>query len=628
MVGLCNWRIGLMALVVPIQSMATTLTETDFFAEVPIVLSASRLSQPLTNTPAAVTIIDQDMIRTSGFRDIPDLLRLVPGFTVAYTDLNTWGVGYHGMADAFSRRMQVLVDGRSVYLPGFGQVQWNFLPLSIEDIDHIEVVRGPNAAAYGANAFFGVINIITKDPAQVQGVHFSGQAGQQNNHGLLARYGGSNGDFRYRLSLFEDWRDRFDTHAERTDTKNLDFRGEYRLSNTDEVTVNLGISRADWRWGNQGDLFNPVRNDVNAGGEQFQVKFRRVVDARTEWSLQFYHTRDFLEDSYLVPGDFLVSFSQEHWRDDLEFQMINAINDKTRMVWGAEARWEGVDASDWFFYGMDARTGAMQRLFANIEWAPDDNWIVNGGIMAEHHYYTGLDYSPRLAVNYLISPDHAIRASIGQAYRSPTFFEVESLNPYRYLPGGNLDAERVVSRELGYVAHIRPMNLDVDARLFSDKVRKIIGDTDVDPGPQVILQSFNMSHANIRGADIQIKWRPTKDFDLIMNYARVHIDSNDNDIATSSPENNFSALATYRLAGGWEASAGLYKLGTMKWIAGGDTTKGFTRVDARLARKWRLQGHQLELSIVGQDLGNERYAEELNTNLFDRRVYVGLSFDW
>ncbi len=619
---------ALAALALPITVSAATLTETDFLVDLPVVLSASRLSQPLTHTPAAVTIIDQDMISASGFRDIPDLLRLVPGFTVAYTDINTWGVGYHGMADAFSRRMQVLVDGRSVYLPGFGQVQWNYLPLSIEDIDHIEVVRGPNAAAYGANAFFGVINIITKDPLQVQGMHASGQVGGQNNHGALVRYGGSTGDFRYRLSLFENWRDRFDTHSERTDTKNLDFRGEYNLSNTDEVTVNIGLSRAQWRWGYSDDVFNPVRDDANAGGEHFQVKFRRVTDEHTEWSLQFYHTRDFLEDSYLVPGDFLVDFGQQHWRDDLEFEMINTLNDKTRMVWGAEARWEGVDASKWFFYGMDARTGAMQRLFGNIEWMPEERWIINGGIMAERHYYTGMDFSPRLAVNYLVSPDHSFRASIGQAYRSPTFFEVEGYNPYAYAPNGDLQPEKVLSREIGYIGHVHSLNLDVDTRLFSDRVRKIIGDTDIDPGPTRVLQNFNMNFANIRGADIQLKWRPVSAFDLIMNFARVHIDSSDNDISNSSPKNNFSALAMYRLPEGWEASMGVYKTGTMKWIAGGDTTKAFTRVDARLARKWKLHGHPVELSIVGQDLANERYAEELNTNLFGRRAYVGVSFDW
>ena len=112
-------------------------TESTFFADMPVVLSVSRLSQPVADAPAAVTVITQAEIKASGFRDIPDLLRLVPGFSVADSGLNTWAVGYHGFADAFSRRYQVLVDGRSIYSSNFGEVNWNDLPLSVEDIDRI-----------------------------------------------------------------------------------------------------------------------------------------------------------------------------------------------------------------------------------------------------------------------------------------------------------------------------------------------------------------------------------------------------------------------------------------------------------------------------------------------------------
>ncbi len=112
-------------------SAVAAVSEADFLDEVPVVLSVSRLSQPVNDAPASVTVIDQEMIRASGFRDIPDLLRLVPGFSVAYTRDNTWAVGYHGMADAFSRRFQVLVDGRSIYNPHLGAVNWGDLPLAM-----------------------------------------------------------------------------------------------------------------------------------------------------------------------------------------------------------------------------------------------------------------------------------------------------------------------------------------------------------------------------------------------------------------------------------------------------------------------------------------------------------------
>jgi len=186
------------------------VTESDFLDDLPVVLSASRLSQPVSEAPVAVTVIDQEMIHASGFRDIPDLLRLVPGFSVAYTRDNTWAAGYHGLGDAFSRRFQVLVDGRSIYSPHYGAVNWTDLPLSIDDIERIEVVRGPDAAIYGANAFAAVINIITKTAAQVAGEFVSLQLGEQGMRGATVRHGGGDGALRYRLTASTQQRDRFE----------------------------------------------------------------------------------------------------------------------------------------------------------------------------------------------------------------------------------------------------------------------------------------------------------------------------------------------------------------------------------------------------------------------------------
>ena len=134
-------------------------TEQDYLQEFPIVLSASRLSQPLSETPNAVTVIDRGMIVASGARNIADVFKLVPSMYVGYENGHTPIVSYRGITDAYARRMQVLVDGRSIYLPIFGHVDWAELPLDIGDIDRIEVVRGPSAASHGSNSVQGVINI-------------------------------------------------------------------------------------------------------------------------------------------------------------------------------------------------------------------------------------------------------------------------------------------------------------------------------------------------------------------------------------------------------------------------------------------------------------------------------------
>lgn len=618
------------------------LTETDFFDDMPVVLSVSRLSQPIDEAPAAVTVIDQEMIRASGFRDIPDLFRLVPGFTVAYTRDNSWGVGYHGLADAFSRRLQVLIDGRSIYTAAFGEVPWASLPLSIEDIERIEVVRGPNSAAYGSNAFLGIINIVTKDAAQVPGSHLSLQAGQQDMAGATYRYGGGKDDLRYRLTVSDQRRDRFDAQTEKTTTRHLDLRMDYRLSVSDELTATFALSRGDWRQGQPANesLVDPLRR-IDIGTEHFQIRFRRVLDAENEWSLQYYHTRNRKEDDFVTATPFglvPVDFGHTQWRDDIEFQRITKASDRVRLVWGAEARREGVKAPG-YFYNQDADTGALYRVFGNAEWRPAPDWIVNAGALAEHHYLSGFDVSPRLAVNFLAAADHTLRASITQAYRSPTFFEEDGdqrfftvsgdLVDRVFAPSDDLLAERILSREIGYVGHIRSLNLHLDVRLFDDDISRMVGTLDIDPDPGAkLFQSINEHRADIRGAELQIRWAPRQWLDLIVGYARVNIEATDDDIAASAPENNLSALGIFKLGRGWEASVAMYKLGGMYWLGDGDVTEAYTRVDARLARRWKVQGRPVEMALVGQNLDGEPYEEFRDENLFDRRAYLSLMVDW
>src|SRR3989338_9452848 len=141
-------------------------SEQDYLQELPVVLSASRLSQPISETPNAMTVIDRDMIVASGARNIADVFKLVPSMYVGYEDGHTPIVSYRGITDGYARRMQVLVDGRSIYLPLFGQVDWAELPIDIADIERIEVVRGPSAASPRSDFAQGGVNNLTPPAAR------------------------------------------------------------------------------------------------------------------------------------------------------------------------------------------------------------------------------------------------------------------------------------------------------------------------------------------------------------------------------------------------------------------------------------------------------------------------------
>lgn len=651
--GVLGWTLLLGGGLVCANLADAAVTESDFLNELPVVLSASRLTQPVNEAPAAVTIIDRDMIRASGFRDIPDLLRLVPGFSVAYTRNNTWGVGYHGVVDAFSRRFQVLVDGRSIYSAAFGAIQWQELPLSIDDIERIEVVRGPNAATFGANAFFAVINIITQEALQVPGTFASLQYGEHGMAGLSLRHGGATGDLNYRLTLSAQNRDRFENDPsvgvplklfEQTRTYLLNGRADYRVSAGDEVSAQFGLAVGDWQAGfqdpgNPYSSLEPRQQDVSNGYAQF--KFRRVLGIDDEWSLQFYHSRhkNVAPSSLEIFGMTVIGDQDAlQTRTSLEFQANARLAPTLRMAWGAELRRETVQ-SPLYFDTRNTLQGVRGGINANLEWRIQPDLLLQGGAMLEHHYYSGFDVSPRIAMNYDFAPGHSLRLNLSQAYRTPTFLEQEGQYVYRYSNGdpfvvfattpNDLRSERIRSHEIGYVGHYRPWQLQVDAKLFYDKVDDYIGSTTV----AGVIQPQNSGRFTLRGGDLQLNWQPVQAFQLSAQYARVYIatrpeiDLVDDHVKESVPRDNSSLLARYDLGHGWTASTGVYYSGRMFWLNGGETTRAFTRVDARLSKRWKWQGNSVELALVGQNLGGRAYQEFRDENLFDRRAYLSLMFN-
>jgi iron complex outermembrane receptor protein len=647
------------------------VTESDFFGEIPVVLSVSRLSQPVSEAPAAVTVIDQGMIRASGFRDIPDLLRLVPGFSVAYTRDNTWAAGYHGLGDAYSRRFQVLVDGRSIYSPHYGAVYWADLPLAIDDIERIEVVRGPDAAVYGANAFVAVINIITKTAAQVPGEFVSMQSGEQDMHGVTVRHGGGRDALRYRLTASAQQRDRFERdvtyksawdngqYFEASKTYFVNGRMDGQLSTDSDVMAQFGLSQGNWNAGRRVDnplnpapLLEPREQDSRA--LYLQLAYHKVESARREWRVQAYYTRNRFDANAqadltpLDPGYGVVGVNQYllQTRSNVELQVNEQWLPSLRGVWGGEVRQDTVNSPENYNSNKTFK-GELARVFGNLEWRPDARVLLQGGAMLEHHFLTGADISPRAAVNFTLSPGHVIRLGMSRAFRSPTFFEELGNKTLLKVSGGvadvvtvpsdGLDPEAIVSREIGYVGYWRPLRLEVDVRLYRDHIDHFIGQIQAAPdvgsfAPKVFTFA-NIGSVDSRGGEIQLRWRPSQALDVSAHYARVFLspDTSDShfqkDIPLSAPRDSWGLLAQYRLGNGWETSVFVQRSDTQKWLTEGDITQAFTRIDARLARRWKWQGTEIEAAVVGQNLGGD-YQEFRDTNIFSRRVYGSLNFAW
>jgi len=579
------------------------------------------------------------------------------------------------MGDAYSRRLQVLVDGRSIYSPHFGAVYWSDLPLSIDDIERIEVVRGPNAAVHGANAFAAVINIITKAAAQVQGSSVSLQAGEQSMRGLTVRQGGGDASLRYRLTASAREHDRFERNV---DFKSVADNGQYfeggktyfvngrmdwQLTPDSDVMAQFGVSQGDWQAGrsliDQSDarrLLEPTEQDSRA--LYLQLAYHKVESARREWKLQAYYARNRFDADLLLDlkdtnapfGVLRLNQYLMQMRSNIALEVNEQWTPSLRGVWGGELRQETVSGPHYYNTRKTWR-GELARVFGNLEWAAHERVLLHAGAMLEHHYFTGTDISPRLAASFTLAPGHVVRTGISRAYRSPTFFEELGNQVYQLesgdvldlftVPSDGLAPERVVSREIAYVGMWRPARLEFDVRLFDDRIDDFIGyerdDYDATdgllPGRTREFKYSNIGKATSRGGEIQLRWRPVDRLDVSAHYARVFLDTNttdqgfNEDIPKSAPRNSAGLLARYRLGQGWEASVFAQRSDAIKWLTPGDDTAAFTRVDLRLARRWKWQGHDVDAALVGQNLGND-YQEFRDTNVFSRRVYGSLSLAW
>ncbi|MBU1265217.1 MAG: TonB-dependent receptor [Gammaproteobacteria bacterium] len=621
---------------------ADPLSEMDYFSEQPVVLSPSRLSQPINRAPAAVTIITREMIEASGFRQLPDLLRLVPGFQVSWVRGNIQAVTYQGLSSIYSRRLQVMVDGRSVYNPAYGQVQWRGIPLALDDIDRIEVVRGSNAANDGVNAVQASIHIFTRPASADPGWTVGAAIGSADIRDGLLRYAGANGDWQWRATLnsrSDDWlknqRDGARDHL-------FDARAEWRPNNRDEVTLQAGGVLGEWDESSVGYTFSN-RQTTDFFNGYVQARWQRTLSADSEWSLLVNHTVTRADEAFpplsVPPIGVLAPDSLNYWfsRSALEFSWQARPTEQLRTVWTAEARLDRAGSAS--LAGPDTHQGTMYRLSGSAEWNPAEQWVLHAGAMLEKHYYAGTRLSPRLAVNWLPVPGHSFRLGVSRAYRSPTFLEQESdfkftsgplLVDQRLLSPFKLEPERMDSAELGYLYHLAPLGLDLDVRLFHNRLDDVIDFTTPFPvAGELMGDGANLTYANLYrarqwGGEYQLRWQPGKATWLSLSQSWVRTRADFQDLEDSAPDLNLSLLASHDF-GPLTGSIGYYRVGKMRWV-GSRETPAYDRLDVRLSHVFKLGKTRAELAAVAQSILGD-YSEYDSNRLFEPRAYVSLKLN-
>ena len=623
------------------------LSEEEFTAELPVVLTASRLAQPIDEAPAAVTVIDRQMIDASGARNLAEVFRLVPGFLVGFESGNTPVVTYHGLANKSSPRLQVLVDGRSVYLPSFGGVAWSDLPLVLDDVERIEVIRGPNAASYGANAFLATINIITRNSAADPGGFMRASVGSNHIRDGVLRAAGGEGNLHYRLTTGYQEDNGYahvsDSRVIRQITGRIDRNGE-----RNDLEFQFGYNDGPRGVGNFGSLDNYPRNEQITSRFE-QLRWQRRLDGGGDVSLQYYHVHHEWDDRYqtlplpipIPPFSIVLPINLDVRSDryDVELQHTLSPWRTVRMVWGMGAR-QDENLSPTYLGTPATVTDHLYRMFTNVEWRALENLVVNAGAMYEKYDITGGDVSPRLALNYHLVPGHTLRVAVSRADRQPVAFEERSnericADPactyfdQIYLSSGNLRPERIDSSEIGYLGKLTPA-FNVDLRLFRDQIFDLISDYKVlypaDPVNGKFLDFRNGGKATLFGTELQLQYQPQYKTRVILNLANTQIDSNNFDsfYSQSVPRNNISLLALHDLTPVWQVSTAFYYQDKMKYLDG-DPLGPLRRLDLRLARQFSVADGHGEAAIILQNVLGSQMSYSVET-LNAQVGYFTLSF--
>ena len=654
---------------------ADSSSEMDYYQELPVVLSASRLSQPLSEAPNAMTVIDRKMIVASGFRSIPDLFKLVPGMYVGYYKGSQPFVSYHGSPDQYARRMQVMIDGRSVYMPPMSMVDWTTLPITLDDIERIEVIRGPAAASHGANSTQGVISIITRDAGEMGGKQLAITRGSKGINDVSARFGKRGETLDYRMTLaytadngydnltappnnmtpaqaFGVLGNSYDNNLSRL----LNYRADYHPNAIDRFDVQFGFNRNVKNVGWTDSAANPV-HDLFATAGFLQLGWVRVFENDSELKVRYYHIRHDQHETFLttlLPQ--FIAQSVKTDRDEIEVQHTLPFSASNRLVYGAAYRQDRTDSQYSSLapiapaYASSLST-AEWRFFAHDEWRITPRLLLNSGGMLERDGFGNNRLSPRIALNFHATAQHTFRTGISAAYRTPSLMErnYPSLQPGELLvvnatprsPG--FKPERLISREIGYLGEFHDWNTTLDLRLFSDLL---------DNGGFMDTRTTyaNGMSAEYRGLEATLKHSFNEDSELTVNFAHETASSNgaamaaagfrafrsactgNNDaLACSIPRNSASALYSQRFSGDMSFSAAWYYQDAMQPFDRGTTDFQpiQRRMDARIAKAFNQGGGvKGDVALVLQNLFDAQYTDYVANNVFNRRGYVTLTLNW
>ncbi|MBP7934446.1 MAG: TonB-dependent receptor [Phycisphaerae bacterium] len=501
--------------------------------EVPIVVTASRHEQKINTLPFAATIITAEDIRASGARNVPDALRLAAGVDVADITYNIAAVSPRGGQGALARKTLVLVDGRQVFDTLFGGTLWGNWPFQLEDIARIEIIRGPGGVTWGANAVYGVINIITKDPAEQQGLTVTGGGGSRGAQKEHLGYGFSDHKLRLRVSGEYEGSDGFrrggSLLAGLEDDLKIGRSGVHAIYDAgpaDKITLSGGHGLTDG-----GVSVAPLAKLFSSKNPTAQASFilgkwEHQVAPDNQFALNAY-----VNDYYACHGTRSVDYRYQQIA--LQFTDTIKNRDGHTLTWGLDTRTDLLDASnsDPYLMSKDFASTAIIGLYVNDEWQFAPRWRLDLGARIDYEFYGGFEPSGRVALSRELSDTSFVYAAVARAFQMPPlgirFMQIPMLGGLAHMTSDqDVDAEQVIAYELGYRGEFFK-RLQTNANLFCNQTDNMyIGH--LRPGPPGLLQEYfeNGVRGWTYGAELDARYPVNPQLTLLGNYTFERFDTN------------------------------------------------------------------------------------------------------
>ncbi|MBZ0257215.1 TonB-dependent receptor, partial [bacterium] len=595
---------------------------------------------------------------------IADALRLAPGIYVARIDSNKWAVSARGFNDRFSNKLLVMIDGRSVYTSMFSGVYWDMQDLILDDIDRIEVVRGPGAALWGANAVNGVINIITKKASETKGGLLSVMAGTEDQNITQFRYGGSLGDEAdYRLYGKYFDRDHFtlsngDPADDEWDGGRMGFRVDWTPSDQDEVMFQGDLYSGESKTGEQLPVYfppylDPFLGDDDYSGGYILANWERQLDETSDMSLQTYYHHDHRDNSY-------ADITRHTF--DIDFQHNFLLCDWQEFSWGLGYRLTSdyIDDTPRYMADPASRNDQLINTFLQDKFELiEDELTLTLGSKFEHNDYSGFEIQPSIRMLWSPEEHHRLWGAISRAVRTPSRFEhdvrfpilssppMSERNPLpipvvAYAQGDSgFDSEDLLAYEVGY-RYLYSEKFTFDAALFYNQYNRLRSATaDVitlsDNGLYAVapLLADNDMDGETYGVELAADFTPIDWWTWSLTYTWMDIQlhlPHDNPITdvlsdeNGTPHHQASLRSSIDIGSDVEFDLWLRYTDKLPTYA----VPSYFSLDARLS--WSPSDN-LELAVGGQNLLSDNHAEFTRSNFFaampsevDRQVYAKVTW--